>query len=60
MVICTETPTDQASQKVTDETEEGFASIAKQKLDEDYVPPTDAAIAEVGDELDDETVPTKV
>lgn len=59
MNICSdEPPGDQTIQKVTDETEEGFASIAQQKLDEDYIPPTNV-VEEVEDEPDDETVSTR-
>lgn len=54
--MCSE-PLDQTSQKVTDETEEGFASIAKQKLEENYIPPADV-VEEVGDELNDEMILT--
>ena len=56
MDVCSE-PLDQTSQKVTDETEEGFASIAKQKLEENYIPPADV-VEEVGDELNDEMILT--
>lgn len=59
MDICSEPPGDQTSQKITDETEEGFASIAKQKLEEDYIPPVDA-VEEAEDELDDEMASAKV
>lgn len=59
MHICSEPPVDQASQKATDETEEGFASIAKQRLAEDYIPPVDT-VEEVEDEPDDEMVSTRV
>ncbi|KAG9318230.1 hypothetical protein JVU11DRAFT_311 [Chiua virens] len=59
MDICPEPPTDQTSQKITDETEDGFASIAKQKLEENYTPPIEA-VEEAEEEPDDEMVPTKV
>lgn len=52
MDVCSEPPGDQTSQRVTDETEEGFASIAKQKLEEDYIPPVDA-VEDAEDELDE-------
>lgn len=60
MDICSELPGDETSQKVTDETEDGFASIAKQKLEEDYIPPI-GAVEEVEEpELDGEMILTKV
>lgn len=60
MDICSdEPPGDQIGQKVTDETEEGFATIAQQKLEEDYIPPVEA-VQGAEDELDDETISTKI
>ena len=59
MDVCSEPPCDQKSPKVTDETEEGFASIAKQKLEEDYIPPVDP-VDEVDDELGDESVSPRI
>lgn len=62
MDVCSEPPGDQTSQKVTDETEEGFASIAQQKLEEDYIPPVNS-VEEVDDDIDklgDESVSTRI
>ena len=60
MDICPEPPGDQTSQKVTDETEEGFASIALHKLEEDYSPLADATSEEVEDELGEEMVSSRI
>ena len=59
MDVCIEPPGDQTIQRATDETEEGFASIAKQKLEEDYIPPVDA-VEEVEDELGEEMISTRI
>ncbi|KAF8432446.1 hypothetical protein L210DRAFT_960898 [Boletus edulis BED1] len=59
MDTCSEPPGDQTSQKITDETEEGFASIAQQKLEDDYIPPVDA-VEDVEAELSDEMVLTSI
>ncbi|KIJ63284.1 hypothetical protein HYDPIDRAFT_113252 [Hydnomerulius pinastri MD-312] len=54
-----------AGLKVTDETEEGFATLAKQKLEQDYVPSGDdvpeiSEEAEETEEVDDEASLTKL
>lgn len=60
MDICLDDPPgDQTGQKVTDETEEGFASIAQQKLEEDYIPPINV-VEEAEDELDDEMISSNI
>ncbi|KIK99753.1 hypothetical protein PAXRUDRAFT_822437 [Paxillus rubicundulus Ve08.2h10] len=49
MDIYPELTGDETAPKITDETEEGFATIAKQKLEEDYLP-----LTEVPEELEDD------
>ncbi|KAF9239687.1 hypothetical protein BU15DRAFT_46430 [Melanogaster broomeanus] len=59
MDICPEPSGDEIASKTTDETEEGFATIAKQKLEEEYTPVTEAP-EEPEDDLDDEAALTRI